>query len=50
MYEAAERAEERLRLPVNPVLSYAPGSDGSQQRTRSSSRSAPLVWIIGEDL
>jgi hypothetical protein len=49
MYEAAERAEQRLGLPVNPVLC-------SRQRWLSAAdpliqqvRSAPLVWVIGTE-
>jgi DNA-binding transcriptional ArsR family regulator len=49
MYEAAERAEQRLGLPVNPVLC-------SQQRWLAAAdpliqqvRTAPRVWVIGEE-
>jgi DNA-binding transcriptional ArsR family regulator len=49
IYEAAERAEQRLGLPVNPILC-------SQARWFSASdpliqqiRTAPLVWVIGEE-
>lgn len=49
LYEAAERAEERLGLPVNPVLC-------SRQRWLAASdplirqiRAAPLVWVIGHE-
>jgi DNA-binding transcriptional ArsR family regulator len=49
MYEAAERAEQRLGLPVNPVLC-------SRQRWLAVTdplirqiRTAPLVWVIGEE-
>jgi predicted nucleotidyltransferase len=49
MYEAAERAEERLGLPVNPVLCsrqrWLAAADPFIQQVRS----APLVWIIGEE-
>lgn len=48
MYEAAERAEQRLRLPVNPVLCslrrWLAAADPLIQQVRS----APLVWVIGE--
>ena len=49
LYEAAERAEQRLGLPVNPVLC-------SRQRWLAAAdplirqvRSAPLVWLTGEE-
>jgi DNA-binding transcriptional ArsR family regulator len=49
IYEAAERAEQRLSLPVNPLLC-------SQARWFSASdpliqqiRKAPLVWVIGDE-
>jgi DNA-binding transcriptional ArsR family regulator len=49
MYEAAERAEQRLGLPVNPVVCppsrWLAAADPLIQQVRS----APLVWIIGEE-
>jgi hypothetical protein len=49
MYEAAERAEQRLGLPVNPVLCsqarWLAASDALIQQIRT----APLVWVIGEE-
>jgi hypothetical protein len=49
MYEAAERAEQRLGLPVNPVLCsrarWLAASDPLMQQIRT----APLVWVIGEE-
>lgn len=49
LYEAAERAEQRLGLPVNPVLCsrsrWLAGSDPLIQQIRS----APVVWVIGEE-
>lgn len=49
MYEAAERAEQRLGLPVNPVLCsrsrWLTASDPLIQQIRA----APLVWVIGEE-
>jgi hypothetical protein len=49
MYEAAERAEQRLGLPVNPVLCsqarWLAASDPLVQQIRT----APLVWVIGEE-
>ena len=49
MYEAAKRAEQRLGLPVNPVLCsqacWLAASDALIQQIRT----APLVWVIGEE-
>jgi hypothetical protein len=49
LYEAAERAEERLRLPVNPVpcspARWFAASDPLIQQIRS----APVVWVIGDE-
>ncbi len=49
MYEAAERAEQRLGLPVNPVVCswsrWLAAADPLIQQIRS----APLVWVIGEE-
>jgi DNA-binding transcriptional ArsR family regulator len=49
IYEAAERAEQRLSLPVNPVLCsqarWFSASDPLIQQIRKS----PLVWVIGEE-
>lgn len=49
MYEAAERAEQRLGLPVNPVLCsqsrWFAASDALIQQVRT----APLVWVSGEE-
>lgn len=49
MYEAAERAEQRLGLPVNPVLCsparWLAASDALIQQIRTG----PLVWVIGEE-
>jgi DNA-binding transcriptional ArsR family regulator len=49
LYEAAERAEQRLGLPVNPVLCslsrWLAASDPLIQQIRS----APLVWVIGNE-
>jgi len=48
LYEAAERAEQRLRLQVNPVLCsqsrWTAAADALIQQIRAS----PLVWVIGE--
>lgn len=49
LYEAAERGEQRLGLPVNPVLCsqsrWLAASDPLIQQIRT----APLVWVIGEE-
>jgi hypothetical protein len=49
LYEAAERAEQRLGLQVNPVLCsrsrWIAASDALIQQIRSS----PLVWVTGEE-
>jgi DNA-binding transcriptional ArsR family regulator len=49
LYEAAERAEQRLELPVNPVLCslarWLAASDPLIQQIRS----VPLVWAIGDE-
>jgi hypothetical protein len=49
MYEAAERAEQRLGLPVNPVLCsrerWLAAADPLIQRTKT----APAVRVIGEE-
>jgi DNA-binding transcriptional ArsR family regulator len=47
IYDAADRAEQRIGFPVNVTLSspsrWAAASDGLIQQIQS----APLVWIIG---
>lgn len=49
LYEAAEQAEERLGLPVNPVLCaperWLEASDALIQQIRS----APVVWVVGDE-
>jgi DNA-binding transcriptional ArsR family regulator len=49
MYEAAERAEQRLGLPVNPVLCsrsrWLAASDALIQQIRKAS----IVWVIGAE-
>jgi len=49
MYEAAERAEQRLSLPVNPVMCsqarWLAASDPLIQQIRT----APVVWVIGAE-
>jgi DNA-binding transcriptional ArsR family regulator len=49
IYEAAERAEERLRLPVNPVLCSRQRWLAAADPLIQQVRSAPLVWVIGEE-
>ena len=51
MYEAAERAEQAgIGLPVNlcPVLAAAGGSAAADPLIQQI-RSAPLIWVIGEE-
>jgi AraC-like DNA-binding protein len=49
VYDAAERAERRLRLPVNPVLCsvarWLAAADPLIQQIRTSA----LVWVAGEE-
>lgn len=49
MYEAAERAEQRLGLPVNPVLRsqerWVADADPLVQQIRTS----PVVWVAGQE-
>jgi DNA-binding transcriptional ArsR family regulator len=49
LYEAAERAEQRLGLPVNPVLRsrerWLADADPLVQQIRAS----PVVWVAGEE-
>lgn len=49
LYEAAERAEERLGLPVNPVLCARARWLASADALIQQIRTAPLVWVIGEE-
>lgn len=48
MYEAAERAEQRLGLPVNPALCsrerWLTAADPLIQQVRT----APLTWVTGQ--
>jgi len=48
LYEAAERAEQRLGLPVNPVLSSRARWIAAADALIQQIRSAPLVWVVGE--
>lgn len=49
MYEAAERAEQRLGLPVNPVLCSLPRWFAAADALIQQLRAAPIVWVIGEE-
>ena len=49
MYEAAERAEQRLGLPVNPVLCSPERWLAAADPLIQQIRSAPLIWVIGEE-
>jgi hypothetical protein len=48
-YEAAERAEQRLGLPVNPTLSSLPRWLAAADPLIQQIRSAPVVWVVGTD-
>jgi len=48
-YEAAERAEQRLGLPVNPVLCSVARWLAAADPLIQQIRSAPLVWVAGEE-
>jgi DNA-binding transcriptional ArsR family regulator len=49
MYEAAERAEQRLGFPVNPVLCSLQRWLAVADPLIQQIRTAPLVWVIGEE-
>jgi hypothetical protein len=49
MYEAAERSEQRLGLPVNPVVCSLQRWLAMADPLIQQIRSAPLVWVIGEE-
>ena len=49
LYEAAERSEERLGLPVNPVVCSLARWFAASDPLIQQIRSAPLVWVIGEE-
>lgn len=49
MYEAAERAEQRLGLPVNPVMCSRQRWLAAADPLIQQVRSAPVVWVIGEE-
>ena len=48
LYEAAELAEQRLGLPVNPVLCSLERWLAAADPLIQQVRSAPIVWVIGE--
>lgn len=47
LYAAAEQAEQRLGLPVNPVLCSGPRWFAAADPLIAQIRSAPLVWVVG---
>lgn len=49
LYEAAERAEERLGLPVNPVVFSLARWFAAADPLIQQIRSAPAVWVIGDE-
>jgi DNA-binding transcriptional ArsR family regulator len=49
LYEAAERAEQRLGLPVNPLLCSRQRWLAAADPLIQQIRSAPLTWVIGEE-
>ena len=49
MYEAAEQAEQRLGLPVNPVVCSLHRWFAAADPLIQQIRTAPLVWVIGEE-
>ena len=49
LYEAAERAEQRLKLPVNPVLCSRSRWIAAPDPLIQQIRSGPLVWVTGEE-
>lgn len=49
LYEAAERAEQRVRLPVNPTLCSRERWFASADALIQQIRTAPLVWIVGKE-
>jgi hypothetical protein len=49
VYAAADRARERLRLDVNPVLRSAKSWRQPGDGLVAELRTAPLLWVVGED-
>lgn len=48
-YEAAEQAEQRLGLPVNPVLCSVARWLAAADPLIQQIRTAPLVWVVGDE-
>lgn len=49
MYEAAERAEQRLGLPVNPALCFRDRWLAAADPLIQQVRTAPLTWVTGQE-
>jgi DNA-binding transcriptional ArsR family regulator len=49
LYEAAERSEARLRLPVNPISCSRSRWFAASDPLIQQIRSAPIVWVIGDE-
>lgn len=49
LYEAAERAEQRLGLPVNPVVYSLSRWFAASDPLIQQIRSAPVVWVVGDE-
>jgi hypothetical protein len=49
MYEAAERSEQRLGLPVNPVLCSRERWLAKADPLIQQVRTAPVVWVVGKE-
>jgi hypothetical protein len=49
VYAAATRAEQRLRLPVNPTV-YSPERWAEGDAFVSQLKSGHLTWILGGDV
>jgi len=49
LYEAAERAEQRLGVPVNPVLCSLSRWFAVSDPLIQQIRSAPVVWVVGDE-
>jgi len=49
MYEAADRSEQRLGLPVNPVLCPESRWQAASDALIQQIQAAPLVWVIGTE-
>ena len=49
LYAATERAEERIGLPVNPVLCSRSRWIAAADPLIQQIRSAPVVWVIGDE-